>query len=89
MSPFRPSLVRGKLVTYTQIVNYFSEVAKNIFTIQRVLVVISDPHASHHTVWKLHKLNVTINIVDFLFLCGLWVVVVCQGGDNVFCWVIN
>jgi hypothetical protein len=31
---------------------------------------------SHHTGWKLHKLNVTINIVDFWFLCGLWVVVV-------------
>jgi hypothetical protein len=44
MSSFRPFLVRGKFVANTQIVNYFSEVAKNIFSIQRVLVVISDPH---------------------------------------------
>jgi hypothetical protein len=44
MSPFRPFLVSGKLVAYTQIVNYFSEVTKNIFTTQRVLLVISDPH---------------------------------------------
>jgi hypothetical protein len=68
MSPFDPFLVRGKLVGYTQIVNYFSEVAKNILTIQRVLVIIYGPQlliASHHTGWKLHKLNVTINIVDF------------------------
>jgi hypothetical protein len=44
MSPFGPFLVRGKLVSYIQIVNYFIEVAKNIFTIRRVLVVISDTH---------------------------------------------
>jgi hypothetical protein len=88
MSPFRPFLVRGKLVAHTQIVNYFSEVAKNIFTIQRVLVVISDPHLRFPP-YRLETPHVTINIVEFWFLCGLWVVVVGQEGDNVFRWVVN
>jgi hypothetical protein len=90
MSPFRPFPVRGKLVAYTQIVNYFSEVAKNIFTIQRVLAVISE----RHLCFLPYRLETPQTQCHHQH-CGLLVplravvVVVGQGDDTVFCWIIN